>query len=370
MISFPNPQIVWLNALGRFLTDSRYHLLGWLIFIFYDAVLGGIARGIFGTLENYIVHYTINISLFYLHSYLFLKIMSGKNIPKAWFFAFLLATELSVYLVVTGIVDNLLHRFTHILSNGPLVIDKQLIFAYVWRGMYFIFFSTGYCFFLNYKRNRDLREAMQMKDLERQVAKETIEKELTQAKNSFLLAQVNPHFLFNTLNYIYYTCYKTSPDGAKAIMALAKIMRYSADSKNTQEMVMLKNEIEHIETLIQLHLMRYEEQIRFNFNYSQQAANTRVIPLLLITLVENIFKHGDFTDKERIPKVDISIQENTLLITTENRQKQNIDNRGLGSGLSNISTRLKHTYGDGATFSYGLDDRKCFKVKLSIFIEG
>ena len=126
------------------------HCLGWLLFITYDAIIGGLVKGSFGALGNYVVHYMINISLFYFHAVILLPIALKAGVHSLWRLPLLLASELILYGCVVYSVDWILLAYTNILEINGLNFDRTFIIAYIWRGLYFMLFGTGYYFFRRY----------------------------------------------------------------------------------------------------------------------------------------------------------------------------------------------------------------------------
>ena len=160
-----------------------------------------------------------------------------------------------------------------------------------------------------------------------------------------LKAQVQPHFLFNTLNAIYYEAYMEAPQTALLIERLSDIMRYFID-QTTKEYVHLATEIQFLDNYIALEKMRIrpEPEIIFHRSVDDQR---KIPPMLLMTFVENIFKHG--IDKiSGNNKVYISLYEKDqhLVLQTKNSLNRHTDSRQEhGLGLSNLRQRLTILYG-------------------------
>jgi sensor histidine kinase YesM len=125
----------------------------------------------------------------------------------------------------------------------------------------------------------------------------------SQAELNLLKSQVQPHFLFNTLNNIYYEAYRESPRTAIFIERLSEIMRYFVDESPKEE-VALGTEIQFLENYIALERIRIRHEVAISF-YKQCNASSRIPPMLLMTFVENIFKHG----------IDKSISGNEVIIS-------------------------------------------------------
>jgi len=166
----------------------------------------------------------------------------------------------------------------------------------------------------------------------------------SQAELNLLKSQVQPHFLFNTLNNIYYEAYVEAPRTARLIERLSDIMRYFVD-ESPKDDVSLQTEIQFIENYIALEKIRirYETEINFIKDYN---AESRIPPMLLMTFVENVFKHG--VDKSSSDnKIDISLihQDGYLLFQTRNRIHDKTGQEAShGFGIENLRKRLTLLY--------------------------
>lgn len=107
----------------------------------------------------------------------------------------------------------------------------------------------------------------------------------------FLKAQVNPHFLFNTLNNLYYLAVNKSDQTAEVVAKLSGMMRYMIHESNT-ETVPLTKEVAYMENYLDLERLRLNEEVPITFQVDGEITGTRVTPLILITFLENAFKHG------------------------------------------------------------------------------
>ncbi|NML24007.1 histidine kinase [Pseudoflavitalea sp. G-6-1-2] len=168
----------------------------------------------------------------------------------------------------------------------------------------------------------------------------------SQIELKLLKAQVQPHFLFNTLNAIYYEAFLEAPRTALLIDRLSDMIRYFVD-QSTHETVPLATEIQFLDNYIALEKMRIqpEPEIVFHCTINDQQ---KIPPMLLMTFVENIFKHG--IDKiSGNNKICISLSENEhqLVFQTRNSLNRNAEPmRKQGTGLSNLRQRLTILYGN------------------------
>ncbi|OOQ58654.1 sensor histidine kinase [Mucilaginibacter pedocola] len=165
-----------------------------------------------------------------------------------------------------------------------------------------------------------------------------------EAELNLLKAQVQPHFLFNTLNNIYYEAYLEAPRTAALIERLSTIMRYFVD-ESPKQTVSLATEVQFIENYIELEKIRirYEVDITFSKNCD---ANINVPPMLLMPFVENIFKHGiDKSSAENRVKIELIQKAGRLLFSTENTIPETpLHPNTTGSGIANLRKRLQLLY--------------------------
>lgn len=173
-----------------------------------------------------------------------------------------------------------------------------------------------------------------------------IEKEKLDTENAFLRAQINPHFLNNTLNFFFAKSLPLSQELADGIMTLSEIMRYSLEIDKDDHMTLIDEEIGHINNVIKINQLRFNHKLQIDFKIEGSTKNVRVIPLILITVVENILKHGNCTDKNYPVKIFLNINEDDgyVYLNTYNLKKKGPKELSSGIGLNNIKKRLIHHY--------------------------
>lgn len=193
-----------------------------------------------------------------------------------------------------------------------------------------------------------------------------IETEKLNTELSFLKSQINPHFLFNTLNNIYSLAVVKSDETAAAVMKLSSIMRYVL-SDTKQHLVPLEKEIEFIQHYIDLQNLRLTDKIKINFIVNGEQDGKQIAPLLFIPFVENAFKYGISTKEHSEINITINIKPNEIEFITDNRilaletdaEKKN------GIGLKNTRRRLEILYADKHTLEI-LRKEDHFYVNLKI----
>lgn len=178
----------------------------------------------------------------------------------------------------------------------------------------------------------------------------------SQAELNLLKSQVQPHFLFNALNSIYYRVYKVDPPSAGLIERLADIMRYFVDESPKDE-VPVSTEVAFIENYIALERIRILHGASVNFEKAYNP-DLRIPPMLLMTFVENIFKHGiDKSLKQNEVTISLVQQNDHLFFTTRNRKVDpEVGGEPGGFGIINLTKRLRMLYGD--KFELTIDDNE------------
>jgi two-component system, LytTR family, sensor kinase len=184
---------------------------------------------------------------------------------------------------------------------------------------------------------------------------------------ALLRSQLNPHFLFNTLNNIYSLVYKKSDDAPEAVMKLSSIMRYTLYDSNTDK-VLLEKEIEFLKSFIELQLLRLKTENFVEFNIKGDLEGVTIPPMLFISFVENAFKHGNKKIDAPGIIINLVVDSNKINLEVKNYCKvpnlQNMDLVG-GIGLQNIKRRLDLLYKDKHKLEI-LQQDSMFIVKLEI----
>ena len=194
-----------------------------------------------------------------------------------------------------------------------------------------------------------------------------IANEKLQAELSFLKAQINPHFLFNTLNNIYALASTQSEKTAPAVMKLSNIMRYVlTEARN--DMVTLEKEIQFTTNYIELQKMRLTDRSSIDFTVKGDPLGRHIAPLILLPFVENAFKYGISTREPSPIRILLEIKKDSLYFSVHNHKHINTslkvsDNTGIG--INNSRRRLDLLY-DGQYELTIKDEAGEFTVQLNI----
>jgi two-component system, LytTR family, sensor histidine kinase AlgZ len=203
--------------------------------------------------------------------------------------------------------------------------------------------------------------------LELEAKRKELENEKLTAELTFLKAQINPHFLFNTLNNLYYLAFTNSPNTTEVIAKLSQMMRYMIYDSN-HEKVLLSKEIEYIENYISLEKLRLNNQIPINFEVDGDMNQVKIVPLILITFLENAFKHGVSNNSTNaFISVNLSVQNSTIVYTVENSKLATNNHEKSGIGLQNVKRRLDLSYPQKSSIEV-VETGKTYKTCLTLDI--
>ncbi|MFN7117615.1 MAG: sensor histidine kinase [Saprospiraceae bacterium] len=179
------------------------------------------------------------------------------------------------------------------------------------------------------------------------------------AELNLLKSQVQPHFLFNTLNNIYSLAYIRSEKTAEVVAKLSDIMRYFVEQA-PKERVPLTVEIDFLQNYIALEMIRILHPVQYDFSVQVQQQDLPVPPMLFTPFVENVFKHGiDKKSKHNMLKICLVQKESYLYFTIKNKIFPNkTERQGSGTGLDNIRKRLDILYGN--EYELDIDNNEIF----------
>mgnify|MGYP001627473403 CR=1 FL=1 len=214
----------------------------------------------------------------------------------------------------------------------PEVLSIAAVVRTMASSLLIYFTSILFYICIHYFKLREQQQAMQRRQVE--------------AELSLLKSQVQPHFLFNTLNNIYFYAQRESPQTAALLEKLSSIMRYFVDEA-PKDKISLTTEMAFIRNYIDLEKARMRYPLHVTIEEPENIENVLLSPMFIIPLVENVFKHG--IDKRRDDNfiwIQIVLVEQRLNITVRNRLVVSAVNGKTGTGLSNLRSRLQLLYGD------------------------
>jgi len=192
------------------------------------------------------------------------------------------------------------------------------------------------------------------------------EQEKANAELSYLKAQINPHFLFNTLNTIYSLVIKNSPNTADAVLKLSGMMRYVLTEGNNTH-VSLEKEINYISDYIELQKLRVRNSVQLNYTVSGDTGGKKIAPILLIPFIENTFKYGVNPEAESAIDISIQVADDLLVMEVKNKKVpiNTLKEEKSGLGIENTKFRLQLLYPGAHQLSIK-DSKDNFEVRLSL----
>lgn len=323
--------------------SSRASLILNLIFWAIISVILGVA--IFfskqaHTPKDYLINFGafgfLNVAVFYIN-YIYLIPELIKKRKQYWgyifFFIFLIAavTGLKVFIAILNPEEALSYvaggKKTAI-AITPFIINAVFSAGFFFVASCIIRFSVDW--YYNERIQRDLES--ERKDMELQ----------------FLKSQLNPHFLFNSLNNIYSLAYQNSTKTADAILKLSEIMRYMIYESN-DSWVSLNKELEYVQSYIELQKLRFKDGAAVEVNINGEVDGQQIVPLILISFVENAFKHGVANDPKDPIRINIIANQKILHFSVGNKKSNSNRDAIGGVGLNNVERRLQLLYPDRHT---------------------
>jgi len=186
------------------------------------------------------------------------------------------------------------------------------------------------------------------------------------AELSFLKAQINPHFLYNTLNNIYTLSIMGSEKTSESIMKLSNIMRYITDEAENNY-VSLQDEIDCISNFIDLQRLRLGKKVNLNYYISGDPSHHEISPLILMTFIENIFKYGLSNHTDAPITINLKIEADKIIFDCQNKIFDNDQHaKRPGLGIKNTKLRLDHLYPNKHSLEIS-DQNRLFIVKLTLY---
>lgn len=357
------------SNIKNYLKNYKIHFIVWSIYIVYEVFITGLINNSFGQIGSYILFYSLNIALFYIHANLYNKILN-INVLKFISVPVFFLVEMAIYVLTAYLLQTIFVHLHIINRSEPILLDRDYIVRSVWRSLYVIGFSTGYVYILKSFEDRKKVEALERQSLVTQIEKQALENDLVNSQNNYLRSQINPHFLFNTLNFIYNDARKKAPMASDAIMNLAEMMRYALKRPEASEMVPLSEEVEQIEHLINLHRLRTGNTINLELEVTGDLFGVRFPPLILLTLIENIFKHGNVSHSTQPAQIKINYENSHLSIKTIN-MINDVKSKASDShhvGVENIGKRLNNFYKDAYEFKFYQDPLNRYVTEINVDI--
>lgn len=306
-----------------------YHILFWLTYIVWGVYVMGSYDG------NFIRSFwadAVQLPLKIVTTYFILYFILPRYVITRQYAQFFLI------LLVLIIVSSLIFRFT----------IYKIVQPYYYPDSEFHFWNFAKMLWGTFEVFSVAAIAVSIKLFKQKYAsverEQELQKEKLQTELSFLKAQINPHFLFNTLNNIYGLSLKNSPQTSDAILKLSELLQFMVHD-GAAEKIKLTDEIKTLNDYIELEQLRYGDRLTVNLDIELDNEEELIAPLLLIPFVENSFKHGASESRfDATISISLQLKQGTLSFTVTN-SKEGTSENSVGIGLKNISRQLELIYG-------------------------
>lgn len=281
------------------------------------------------------------ILFFYLCVYGFSLSSKSKVLMAIYFLGISVSLFGGGYLLI----DNVFPRFGINIKSDSFsfaAYSQEVIIAtfkfFVYALLYFVIVEW-------FKTQQNLKnselERLKLDDLKNKKELETIKYQY-----AFLRTQINPHFLYNTLNVLFSQALKVSQPLAENILKLSDVMRYALDNSDENNgKVLVQKELDHLQRVIDIQQMRFSDRKQISFKINGEIKDQKIPPLSLITLVENAFKYGDLNDPEHPLEIKISVTEKIVCLKLKNKKRKTSSEIVSNNiGINNLRQRLDHAF--------------------------
>ena len=335
--------------------DYPWHILFWGGYLLIKIVVVEFFRDDFVSLA---LAEIISLPLKIAAGYTLIYFLAPRYLLKKKYLAF------SIGLVIYVCLFAFLRRLTDVFLVYPIVIlypdqtdfwnigamFRNLIYVYPVVGLgSAIYFVIHWA--INFQRSQEL------------------EKQKLEAELKMLKSQINPHFLFNSINNIYALALEKSSKTPDALLKLSELL-HSMLYECAGDKIALEKEVQLIHSYLNLEKLRYGDKVDIFFKVRGDTDNFQISPLLLVPLVENSFKHGVSESIDTCwVNLDLEVTNDELIFHVKNSKVQNINGKVStekhGIGLDNLSKRLSLEYRDGSELTTQ-ENEESFEVRLKL----
>ena len=335
---------------------STFILIGfWFLYILFDYLTAGLinlsngspfltAITLFSSTMYVVQLITIFVIYFIIAPY-FLKNINWKSILLSIICSFI------TFIIIRYIIEQII---TDLLFDKINYFEGTTISFYIYDNLHFGSFIVFSSLFL----------WMTLHSINTLKQNNIIEKEKKEAEINFLKSQINPHFLFNTLNNIYSLVSVNSSDSLKAIENLSAIMRFTTYETN-KDKIEIEREIDYINQYLDLEKIRYGEKFHVEKVFKIENFKKLIHPYIISPFIENALKHGVVKEKDHPIIINLKTDASFLEISVSNKINQHQKDETSGIGLANLKKRLNYYFGNNYTFEIK-NDYETFHIYLKI----
>ena len=320
-----------MTFINKHTSQVLVHILFWMLFVFVSLFL---FSDYYWRENPFLQYVSLLVVIVYINNFLLLPFFVKKKLYVLYVFVFaaisFFATQLYCY------------AFAQCGCSLPKCLSD-----YLWQTLVpLIFFSFVWVLY---------------RFIDKQEEVEAVKKEHAEMELKFLKSQINPHVLFNNLNTIYSYSIEKPEDTPELILMLSDNLKHVLYESN-EKTISLEKEVHFIDNYIKFQKIRTEGVKQINYSKTIDSLSHQIAPLLLITIIENAFKHSTLNSEI---KVKINVEEGVLNFACENDfDDQKVTTTDLKIGLQNLEKRLELIYKDD--YEFNIDKNKDFKVTLKL----
>jgi len=341
-----------------------WHIIGWLIYTPFVALAWG------GPFKEGLIYESSLMPAKIVIVYFNLYVLLPRLLLKKKYLAY--GLSVCACLCMGAIWQRIMVIYVYIPMRGGAVNAPFFYFPIMLRiamiiNSILILTSAAYILMKGYRYQQMIKE---------------LEKEKLSAELKFLKSQVQPHFLFNTLNNLYGLTLRQSPKAPEIVLKLSELMRYMLYKTNAPR-VPLSQEINYLKNYITLEKIRYDDAVNVFFQVHGDILDKEIAPMLLIAFIENSFKHGVSEGLENAwVKITIKLEDNQLFLDiansltspqsmlspSKNEEVINDEDTTGGVGLPNVQHRLELLYKGRYTLDLE-QNQESYHIKLALELD-
>lgn len=353
------------------------HAIAWIVYTIYFSSLIKLFYDIplsVSFIGQTLLHRLGDILLFYANTFWILP--KYFSLKKVYMLIFSFVCVVICYVGYGYLLEFYIYQFLSITLPNDVPVLRQVISQAIFQGSNYIVFALGYYFSqkviqqqkeIAQKEVEIATHELELVKKEKELAEEKeknaiLAKEKAQAEMAFLRAQINPHFLFNTLNLIYSKVITSTKEIAgDLILEFSAMMQYATSTKMQEDTVDVSGELEFVKRYLKMFKARNQHNAHIDYDEEGYMGSHRIVPMILITIIENALKHGLIDDPNNPLIIRVSLIDDFFVFMVKNQKNPHpheIAGKGnTGVGIVNIIKRLNSVYKKGG-FTLESEDLK------------
>lgn len=337
------------------------HLFPWLLLAVVLLLLVPMAYPVELPLEYHFYHFIlfcVLIAVYYFNVNYLLPVIQKKHGLFYYVLCIVVIGFGSVFLMeLVSESLNIRQLIQQKLNPGEPYVKKRNIFIFFYiLILVSIIVATGIILQLVKKWNREEKYNIILRE------------EKAKAELMTLKAQIHPHFFFNTLNTIYSLSHSDVPQSQEALLKLSKMMRFAMNEENLEK-VPLQKELEFVRNYLDLMKHRLPDNVTLTADLSEATDELEIVPMILLTFIENCFKHGITTEMDCEIKIETFLTGQTFILKTENNifNFQTSSLQSTGIGIENTIKRLDILYPENYSYKHRTEEGKYYcELKINL----